>query len=836
MNLRRIYPRASTLVLILSLAVWLAAATVGCASAQSLQVTFGEKGVQTLSYAGTSLEDLGTYPGDLFHIWHTRLTDLNGNVLNGSQGQYGWGENNSGEAWNAATQTETYTFSWGAIGTQFIQRDSNLDMIVTETNNQGSGVILDGAEIYPLALHFPQDPSGFHGYSQYAITTLGPGVSAADFGSGVVTSAIPNEAVPLYGGWKGAGTNTYTPLMTGTAPDGLPTFLPSINAAVAPGTSLTYTVSLRFTREGTAADLRDAYASFAQTYPSQMTWSDRRAIGTAYLASSPSGNSSEPGGFPSNPRRYFNDPSVNITDAPGLQAFQDRMLAQAESNATNAHLLNAQAVITWDIEGEQYPQSTSYVCSPDQVATAAPEMESIVTDSSSGYQGEKLDDAYFKIMTNAGLRIGLCLRPQVFAIASDGTASQTYLSTNAAIIGNLEAKARFANSRWGATIFYVDSTVDTTGGTLDPAIFEQLITDLPGFLFIPEESTPRYYAYSAPFYSFIFHTTLGTPASTYSYYPKAFGANLINDVSASTLAQYQSQLTQAVRQGDILMGHVDYWQANDPTIVSIYQAAGVSAPPIAKTAPTVTWADPSPIPYGTPLSTQQLDATANVPGSFVYTPSLGTILSQGSDTLLVTFNPTDSTHYTMQAASVILTVNPAEPVSKKTPVLSWPPPSAISYGVALSNQQLDATANIPGTFVYTPPAGNVPGAGSIPLLVFFTPADTTDYTTQTASVTLTVNPAPVSASPLSILSPAAGAALTATIMVSGQCTLTLDSAGTYLMVDGQEVGTRRVTGAPYVYPLDTTTLSNGSHILQLWGHDIGNQTIVSAPVAVTVTN
>jgi hypothetical protein len=28
--------------------------------------------------------------------------------------------------------------------------------------------------------------------------------------------------------------------------------------------------------------------------------------------------------------------------------------------------------------------------------------------------------------------------------------------------------------------------------------------------------------------------------------------------------------------GDILMGHADYWQANDPTLVAIYQAAGVS--------------------------------------------------------------------------------------------------------------------------------------------------------------------------------------------------------------------------------------------------------------------
>ena len=176
------------------------------------------------------------------------------------------------------------------------------------------------------------------------------------------------------------------------------------------------------------------------------------------------------------------------------------------------------------------------------------------------------------------MKVGLCLRPQVFTFGANGTASQVYLQTNAQITANLEAKASYANQRWGATIFYVDSTVDPTGGTLDPAIFQQLITDFPAFLFIPEESTPRYYAYSAPFYSFIFQTSLGTPASTYNVYPNGFGANLVNDASPTTLATYTPQLIQSVKQGDILMGHADYWQANDPALVSIYQAAGVTGP------------------------------------------------------------------------------------------------------------------------------------------------------------------------------------------------------------------------------------------------------------------
>jgi hypothetical protein len=949
-----------------------------------LQVTYGSKGVQTIAFNGVTLEDVGAYGSDAFHIWHMKSTNLNGTV--NEAGQYGWGESNNGESWNPSSHTETYTFSWGAVATQFVQSGNTLNLIVTETNNANSPVVFDGAEIYPFSLHFPQDPAGFSGYTQYAITTTGPGVSVADFGSGVVTEVIPNEAMALYGGWKNGGTQTYSPLMTGTYPDGIATFLPHNDLPLQPGASLSYTVSLRFTPEGTAANATDAYTSFAQTYPNQMTWTDRRIIGTAYLSSAPSeADSTQPDGFPTNPRRYFNDPTVDITTPSGLQTFQDRMLAQAASNATNGLMLNSQGIMTWDIEGEQYGQNTSYVCSPDQIATVAPEMESTVSDHASAWYGWKLDDAYFKTMRNAGLRVGVCLRPQVFAFGSNGTASQSFLSTNAAIIANLENKARFANGRWGATMFYVDSTVDTNGGTLDPAIFQQIITDLPNFLFVPEESTPRYYAYSAPFYSFIFHTDLGTPAFIYNSYPKAFGANLVNDVSASTLTMYTPQLTQSVKNGDILMGHADYWQANDPALVAIYAKAGVVGTVPVQGKPSVTWSSPPAIRYGTTLSSMQLDATASVPGSFVYTPAAGTLLAAGTDTLAVTFVPSDTTDYSNVTVATTLQVTQAAPVItwpapgsliagtslssaqldatasvpgtfsyspsagtvlptgtstltaqftpvdatdyssvststsvivtasapvvptvswgapaavtygttlgnvqldatasvpgrfnyspgtgalltagnhtltamftphdtssytsvlttntlfvvQATPVLTWPAPAALSAGTALSQGQLNATANVAGSFAYTPAAGTVPAAGTTLLTAMFLPADSLDYSAAQMSVPLTVIAAAPVNTNLAILSPSSGATLSRTVLVTGFVHLTLDSAGTYLMADGQEVGNYRLTQGPYIYPLDTTTLSNGAHVLQLWGHDIGNNVTLSAPVSILVAN
>jgi hypothetical protein len=80
---------------------------------------------------------------------------------------------------------------------------------------------------------------------------------------------------------------------------------------------------------------------------------------------------------------------------------------------------------------------------------------------------------------------------------------------------------------------------------------------------------------------------------------------------------------------------------------------------VNQATPTVSWSTPSPISYGTALSSTQLDASANVSGKFSYNPAAGTIPAQGTDQLSTTFTPTDTTDYTTAHATVNLTVNPA---------------------------------------------------------------------------------------------------------------------------------------------------------------------------------
>lgn len=70
----------------------------------------------------------------------------------------------------------------------------------------------------------------------------------------------------------------------------------------------------------------------------------------------------------------------------------------------------------------------------------------------------------------------------------------------------------------------------------------------------------------------------------------------------------------------------------------------------------VVWRNPDAITYGSPLTTNQLNATSVVSGLFTYVPPLGTVLPAGTYTLSAIFSPTDAGNYRMVTNSVALTV------------------------------------------------------------------------------------------------------------------------------------------------------------------------------------
>ncbi len=531
--------------------------------ASGLQVQFSVKGLERLTYNGQVLEDVERWPADAFHIGHMKCYDASGRAA--TQGQYGWGENHDDRSWDAATKTWTYRFVWGEVQVRYLVRAGALDMQVTEINKPGSSVVLDGAEIYPLALHLR---SG----SATTIVDNGeaPGVTSRDWGEGKIAVVAADAQKVLYSGLQAGQDGASEVLVSGTRPDALQGRPGAPGRAVKPGETDRFTLSVRFAARGVPVEqvAGDAYAAWRTRWPETLHWTDRRIIGTVFLASSPAGNKPPPAGYENNPRRYFTDAAVDVRG--GLVAFQNRVLRQAGQVVANLKRLDAQGAITWDIEGEQYPQDTSYVCAPDQIARAAPEMESLVI--SGPHAGMKLVDAYFRIIHDAGLRVGVCVRPQRFTIAADGSAHQAFLPESE-VAAELIRKMRFAYDRWGATLFYLDSTVRADGSTLPAEIIEQAAAAMPDSLLIPEESSLRMSRATAPFQTFLFHGDVSTAAAVRALYPHAFGANLVNDVDPGKLSAHRQQLVDAVRGGDILMVLAGYWQQNDATVSEIYRQA-----------------------------------------------------------------------------------------------------------------------------------------------------------------------------------------------------------------------------------------------------------------------
>ena len=194
---------------------------------------------------------------------------------------------------------------------------------------------------------------------------------------------------------------------------------------------------------------------------------------------------------------------------------------------------------------------------------------------------------------------------------------------------------------------------------------------------------------------------------------------------------------------------ITHAQVAKPAFICLECTPPPPPPPPRKIIPTVTWATPGAVTYGTALSASQLDATASVAGTFSYSPGIGAVLPAGVQTLSVTFTPT-STLYSSVATSTTIQVNQA------TPIITWQPLSPVMSGSTLGETQLNASANVPGTFTYSPVNGTTLSTGIQSITATFTPSDTTDYAVANAANPLIVEPSAPSAPGSSVLSTNSG--------------------------------------------------------------------------------
>ena len=504
------------------------------ARAASLQTTFGPQGLATLRYGDLVLADTNANPGDAFSLY-----DVDGAPV--------------AREWDGASQTLTWKYRWGQVACKYIQRGDQLDLDIS-IDNQGDKTI-EGFNMFPLALRFPGFPKGYDADTPHVnFNSDGPTVQSADFGSGIVTIINRDVNKTLC---VGLLTNHTTPqsarydVYIGSAhlwyqPGNWPTF----NRPIVPGGHDLYQISLRFSPPGT--DIRsigaDIYKKFAQAHPSELNWPDRRPIAALFLAS---GADDHPA---NNPRGWFyNDQSVDCFSAEGRARLRQRVMDFADDSIAEIKSVGVQGMVTWDIEGQQYPHSTSYIGDPRLVGPLAPEMDAIADD-------------YFAKFRAAGLRVGVCVRPQKLVFDSSHAEQTTIDDMARELIDRIQA----AKTRWGATLFYVDSN----GGPYDPtdaAIFQQVARAHPDVLLIPEHQNAAYYAFTAP-YNQTNENSPFTSDEMRAIYPNAFSVVKLMDGSE----QLRGAIVEAARHGDILMFN-GWYDSQDGQLVRDANAEATNA-------------------------------------------------------------------------------------------------------------------------------------------------------------------------------------------------------------------------------------------------------------------
>jgi hypothetical protein len=218
------------------------------------------------------------------------------------------------------------------------------------------------------------------------------------------------------------------------------------------------------------------------------------------------------------------------------------------------------------------------------------------------------------------------------------------------------------------------------------------------------------------------------------------------------------------------------------------------------------------------LNITSIAITGTNSADFSETDNCGTsVLGNAACTINVKFQPTVAG---ARSASLTVTDNAADSpesitltgtAAQGTPTITWPNPADIAYGTALGSTQLDASAgSVGGSFAYTPAAGTILSVGSHSLSVTFTPTDTTDYGSTTATSTINVTKAGTSTT-LTQQPTAAyfgdNVTLTATVASSTTGTPT----GTVAFVDGTTtLGTGTLNGSG-VATYSTSSLTVGAH-------------------------
>jgi len=494
-------------------------------SEPSLQVRFDDNGLSSLRFGGTEMLHPG--PMDL-----PRLDLRHGYPPDRVLAPTGTPQ----ASFDSAAYRLSQAYSWGTLSCTY-RAEGNRLLLDLEVINTTSKDSIFGFTAVPLQLQLSgavKTKGWAHDWPSPSVLNDAPQILNVSWPDGVM--AICNEQVdcPLWLNLERVEHSDRYKVVVRL--DG-----PPRGQGIGGGDSRQYHLSIRFGSVGASSlELaQDINQRFAERYPSELKWDDRRPIGCCFC-------SSQDFRSPTNPSGWLHDTKVDMTTEAGRADWKRRMLAQGDKSVAVAKEMGCQGVIVWDIEGQRNTQPISYIGDPRLMPTLSPEMDAIA-------------DVLFKKYTDAGLRCGVTLRPTHVVRTSGGKEAWEHVDVED-IVAELAGKLDYASKRWGCTLFYVDSTVrcDLNADglfelhTLPAEIFQSLHRQFPDVLLIPEESSTRHHAYTAPYHEIMPpHNYTITPPEVRAVYPNAF--SVIRVADTPVIQSDFDAIVAAVRSGDIIM-------------------------------------------------------------------------------------------------------------------------------------------------------------------------------------------------------------------------------------------------------------------------------------------
>lgn len=343
---------------------------------------------------------------------------------------------------------------------------------------------------------------------------------------------------------------------------------------IAPGQTDSYTLSIRTDKpDANPHDLgQDIYKKFREAHPRLLDWPDRRPINRLFFR----------GGAPKEQIiAHYRDPENNPPPKPGNEKFQKGVIDGIERAVSAAKQSNAQGLIIWNIEGGSFPHPTTYIGDPRLVKIFNPDFDAVA-------------DEAFKLITDAGLHAGVCIRPtQIVYKPDEDTVGHRFTPVLEAheknpVVEQLGAKIKYARDRWGCTLFYVDTNFvwrprepegKWDAGMIQADVWRMLLKRFPDILIIPEFGYPEYFGLVGVYKEYDMGYR-GTPERISRIYPRGFHVAVIEDADPH---EKFDLMVRNVREGDSLMTFESRLHRNARAQMHIYKEAEIrdAGPPDA---------------------------------------------------------------------------------------------------------------------------------------------------------------------------------------------------------------------------------------------------------------